>query len=73
MYWSDGGWHMGWMAIWWLLVPLMLAAAGWTVMRGGRGTNKAPESPEHILKRRYASGELDRDAYLRMLSDLKDK
>jgi putative membrane protein len=29
-----------------------------------------PESPEEILKRRYATGEIDRDEYLRMLGDL---
>ncbi len=30
----------------------------------------APESPQDILKRRYASGEIERDEYLQKLGDL---
>ncbi len=30
----------------------------------------APESPKDILKRRYASGEIERDEYLQKLGDL---
>lgn len=29
-----------------------------------------PESPQEILKRRYAAGEIDRDEYLQKLGDL---
>ena len=68
MHWFDGSWHMGWMIIWWLLVPLLIALLVATVLRSARGPN---ELPERVLKRRYASGEIDRETYLQMLSDLK--
>ncbi len=33
-------------------------------------TMSSPESPQEILKRRYAAGEIERDEYLQKLSDL---
>jgi len=34
--------------------------------------NRIPyESPEDILKRRYAGGEINREEYLKMLEDLR--
>ena len=62
---------MGWMAIWWLLVPLLIAVLVWALLKGVRGPNEMHESPERVLKQRYARGEIDRETYLRMLSDLK--
>ena len=71
MHWWDGGWHMGWMAIWWVLgiglVAVLIAAmARGTLWQGPRG-----DSPELIIKRRYAKGEINRDVYERTLADLK--
>ena len=64
---------MAWMALWWLigialvvvLVRALLVPRGW--LGGPRGNG---ESPEQILKRRYAAGEIDRDTYERMRHDL---
>lgn len=66
----DPGWHMGWMAIWWLGAPVMIALLLWAATRG-RGAGPRDESPEQILKRRYAKGEIDHEAYQRALADLR--
>jgi putative membrane protein len=72
MYWGQG-WNMGWMMGWWGLIwILVLGAFVWLVARGvtGRSANHE-DSPEVILKRRYARGELNRDEYEQRLTDLR--
>jgi len=65
----------------WLMMGLMLVAvasgvAAWMRRRlRGRSTAIGPrqgegETPEEILRRRYAAGEIDRDEYLRRHHDL---
>lgn len=61
---------MGWMGIWWLGVPILIALFLWAVTRRG-GPKPRDEPPEQILKRRYAEGEIDREAYQRALADLR--
>ncbi|MGW4567686.1 SHOCT domain-containing protein [Streptomyces sp. NPDC004561] len=73
MYWN-GGW--AWMAFMPLLWIALIALAVWAVIRlthsasdgtSGRGRGWADseprETPEEILDRRYASGEIDTDTY----------
>ena len=68
-YMGSMGW---WMVLWWgfglgvlvLFVWLMARAAGGFPARGD-------ETPEQILKRRYARGDIDRDEYQRRLEDLR--
>lgn len=45
----------------------------WAVIRaaGSPGNGRGEESPETILKRRYARGEVDREDYERRLTDLR--
>lgn len=70
MHWD--GWHMGgWMALWWILIIVALAAVLWFAANASRRNGGGRESPEKALKRRYASGEIDRDTYQRMLEDLR--
>jgi len=53
---------MGWMAIWWVLGTVLIAALVWALLKSTRGPASGPsESPEDILKRRYAKGEIDRE------------
>ena len=68
-YMGSMGW---WMVLWWLagiavLVLLVRLAAGAAWGFSPRGD----ETPEQILKRRYARGEIERDEYQRRLEDLR--
>jgi putative membrane protein len=66
---------MGWMAIWWIIGVALIVVVVRALLRAsaGRAVTDGRESPEEILKRRYASGEIDRETYQRMLADLKDR
>ena len=69
---GDGWWPMGWMGIWWILVVLLFVVGVWYALAATRqSSGGAGETPEDILKRRYATGEINREIYERMLSDLR--
>ncbi|MFI2184422.1 SHOCT domain-containing protein [Streptomyces sioyaensis] len=71
MYWDGGGW--AWMAFMPLLWIALIGLVVWVVVRltqhpAGRDTDHErgqprQETPEEILDRRFASGEIDADAY----------
>jgi putative membrane protein len=71
----DGGWMMVWGLAW--LAFLVLAGAGlfWVVRALSRRSNQATQldTPAEILRRRYASGEIDEDEYLRRLSGISQQ
>ncbi len=63
---------MGGMWLWWLVGLALLAVVVWAVARAaGSGGGRSAESPEQILKRRYAAGDIDRDEFERRLNDLR--
>jgi len=64
---------MGWMGIWWLLGAVLISVLVWALVRTGhrRLAGPAAESPEDILKRRYARGEIDQETYRQMKAELK--
>ena len=70
--WLYMGWMGWWMVVWWvvgivvlvLLVRLVAGSLGGSAPRGD-------ETPEQILKRRYAKGEIEREEYQRRLEDLR--
>jgi len=77
----DGMGGMGsmmlWMLVWGLvgLALLVVAVVGivWVGRRLGSSEQLPREdSPEEILRRRYAAGELDEDEYLRRRAGLKE-
>lgn len=68
--WWDGGWHMAM----WLFGPLGLLFVALVALlsRGGSGAGPSDrETPEQILKRRYAGGEIDHDDFTRRMEDLR--
>ena len=71
--WSGMGYHMGWMWIWWIGGLVVLVLLVWAIARGtaGPAATCTGDSPEAILKRRYAHGDIDREEYERRLGDLR--
>ncbi len=73
-YWGYGS-GMGFMWLWWLAWVVVIIALVWGGVRllgaSGRSSAAADESPETILKRRYARGEVDREEFERRLADLR--
>jgi uncharacterized membrane protein len=69
-YW-DGGAHVAWMGIWWVFGAAVFLAFLWAAAASNRRTGSGGDSPEKILKRRYAKGEIDHDTFLRMLNELR--
>jgi putative membrane protein len=71
MHWWDGSWHwtmMLGMALFWLIILIVVIWALRSLLgpRGGGG-----ESPEAVLKRRYASGELSKEEYQERLREIR--
>lgn len=68
-YWFFGG-HMIWMMIWWIaIIGLFIALVGFVFSTFGR-LSESNESPETVLRRRYAAGEIDTAEYERRLAEL---
>ncbi len=63
---------MGWMWISIILFLGLLCVAGWFATIGAKpGGQEGEELSEEVLKRRYASGEIDDETYKRMLDNLQ--
>jgi putative membrane protein len=70
-----------WMALWGLIgaavLVLAVTATIWLIRRPGNAVepddreHPAMESPEEVLRRRYAAGEIDEDEYLKRMSGLQ--
>jgi len=70
MPWFDGG-HMIWMMVWWVVGIGLIIALFWLLFSIARGSTRSTDSPEGILRRRYANGEIDTDEYQHRLAELR--
>jgi uncharacterized membrane protein len=62
---------MLWMGFWWLIGIGLFIALLWFLADAIRPSQ--PESPETILRRRYATGEIDTEEFERRLAMLRKK
>ncbi len=75
-FWHDGwhmtGWHFMWMAVWWALILGGIIWVIWSIGNRPRLEGPNRESPEEILKKRYARGEIDSEEFRNRLKELKE-
>jgi putative membrane protein len=77
-HYPDGGWIMAFGVISWIVPLILIAVVIWLVVRtlsqrpssGSSGTPPANDA-EEVLRRRFASGEIDADEYERRLEVLR--
>lgn len=72
--WMDGagGWGMGFGLLMWLVPLAIIGLVAWLALRGvPRASERSQESAEDVLRRRFASGEIDAEEYERRLSVLR--
>jgi putative membrane protein len=71
-YWFNGG-HMIWMTFWWLVGILFFVALVWVLVRAMSAgqTGQVDQSPETVLRRRYAAGDIDKEEFERRLATLR--
>ena len=68
-YMGSMGW---WMVLWWVAGILVLVLLVRLVAGSTSGfSRRDDETPEQILKRRYAKGEIDSEEYQHRLADLR--
>jgi putative membrane protein len=66
--------QMGWWMLLWSVFGLAIVVLiVWAMVKAAAGgfSARPEDTPEAILKRRYARGELDREEYQRRLDDLR--
>lgn len=70
MHWTEN-WHTGFM---WVLLAVLLMGALLAILRLlASAASRRMESPQEILRRRYAAGEIDEETYEHMLEQLSDR
>jgi len=64
--------HELWMASWWIALAAVVMWLTWTTMHGRTRSRESP-TPEEVLRRRYAGGEIDTAEYERRLARLRGR
>jgi putative membrane protein len=72
MHWLSEG-HWIWMVFWWIVAIYFIIAGVMFIADSFRARQNTRESPESILRRRYAAGEIDTEEFERRLAVLRDK
>lgn len=72
---GNGAWMMSGMWLpsiffWLLIIAGVVLVVRWLTKRNGQENTSLTESPSDILKKRYAKGEIDKEAFERMKQDL---
>lgn len=71
---GDHWWGMGWMWVFWIVILVgIVALVAWLVraVQGGMPRSQADESPEEVLKKQLARGDIDRAEYEERLKALR--
>ena len=69
-YWSYGG-QMIWMTISWLVGIGLFSMLIWLLVSAISRGPESSSSPEEVLRRRFAAGEIESDEYERRLDELR--
>jgi putative membrane protein len=71
--WPIEGMHPWWMGFGMVIWVALLVLLIWAITRvaAHEQPGRTDDTPEQILKRRYARGEIDREQYEQRLSDLR--
>lgn len=69
-YWFYGG-HMIWMTISWIAGIGLFSLFIWLLISAIDREPESTDSPEDVLRRRYAAGEIESDEYERRLAELR--
>jgi len=64
------GWHFIPMALWWVILLLLVLLLARRVFRGPSRYWHGGDRALHVLRERYAKGEIDKDQFERMKADL---
>jgi putative membrane protein len=72
--WDMNGWGWAWMSLWMALGIAVVVLLGVLVVRGATAPPPRPEDDAvATLRRRFASGEIDRDEYRRRRAELESR